>query len=248
MIDSHAHIISEFYDDIDEIVDFSKEKGVIKIINCADSVETTKEVISLSKKYNNFLYATAGIHPENIEDKTNKIEVLEELVKQNKIVAIGEIGLDYNFNNENREEQKDLFNKQLNLAEKYKLPIIVHTRDSIQDCFDILKNRNLKGIIHCFSGSIEMAKEFVKKGYHLGIGGVLTFKNSKLYEVIDNIDLSCLVLETDSPFLSPEPHRGKRNNPSNVYYVAKRIAEIKGISIEEVIKETTNNVSKIFDI
>ena len=166
----------------------------------------------------------------------------------NKIFAIGEIGLDYNYNNQNKEEKKNLFNKQLDLAEKYKLPIIVHTRDSIQDCFDILKKRKLKGIIHCFSGSYEMAKNFINLGYKLGIGGVLTFKNSKLFEVIEKIDLKNIVLETDSPYLSPEPYRGRKNNPSNVYYVAKKISEIKSVRIEEVIRITTDNCKEIFDI
>ena len=130
----------------------------------------------------------------------------------------------------------------------YNLPVIVHTRDSIQDCFDILKKRKLKGVIHCFSGSVEMAKEFIKYGYKLGIGGVLTFKNSKLYEVIDKISLNDILLETDSPYLSPEPYRGKKNNPYNVYYVAKKIAEIKGIKVDEVIEKTTENCKEIFDI
>ena len=145
-------------------------------------------------------------------------------------------------------EQKELFNKQLDLAEKYNLPIIVHTRDSIQDCFDILKKRKLKGVIHCYSGSIEMAREFIKLGYKLGIGGVLTFKNAKLYQVVEQLDMKDILLETDSPFLSPEPYRGRKNKPSNVLYVAKRIAELKNIPLKDVMKMTTANVKDIFDI
>ena len=128
------------------------------------------------------------------------------------------------------------------------MPIIVHTRDSIQDCYDILKKRKLKGVIHCYSGSIEMAKEFIKLGYKLGIGGVLTFKNAKLYQVVEQLDIKDILLETDSPFLSPEPYRGRKNIPSNVYYVAKKIAEIKNITIKEVMDITTNNVKEVFDI
>ena len=169
-------------------------------------------------------------------------------MKNNKIVGIGEIGLDYYHNKENKEEQIKLFSQQIDLAEKYNLPIIVHTRDSIQDCFNILKSKNSKGIIHCFSGSLEMAKEFIKLGYYLGIGGVITFKNSKLYKVIEQIDLSYIVLETDSPFLSPEPYRGTKNTPSNIIFVAQKIAEIKQLNIDEVIRITTNNARKIFDI
>ena len=141
-----------------------------------------------------------------------------------------------------------LFVKQIKLAQNYNLPVIVHTRESIQDCFDILKENRVRGVIHCYSGSLEMAREFIKFGYKLGIGGVLTFKNSKLSNVIENIDLDNIVLETDSPYLSPEPYRGKKNKPSNVYYVAKKIAEIKNISVEEVIKITTKNAISLFDI
>lgn len=246
MIDSHAHIISEFYNNIDEIVKTIKDKGIIDVINCGDGINTSKEVIEINKKYD-ILKPAVGIHPENISDNS-KIDELEELIKSNKIYAVGEIGLDYYWNKENKDDQKDLFIKQLDLAIKYDLPVIIHTRDSIQDCYDILKVRNNRGVIHCFTGSIEMAKLFIKKGYKLGIGGVLTFKNSNLYKVIESIDLDDILLETDSPFLSPEPFRGQTNIPSNVYYVASRIAEIKNISVEEVIDITRKNASKLFDI
>lgn len=246
MIDSHAHVISEFYNNIDEIVKTIKDKGIIDVINCGDGINTSKEVIEINKKYD-ILKPAVGIHPENISDNS-KIDELEELIKSNKIYAVGEIGLDYYWNKENKEEQKDLFIKQLDLAIKYDLPVIIHTRDSIQDCYDILRDRNNRGVIHCFTGSIEMAKLFIKKGYKLGIGGVLTFKNSNLYKVIESIDLDDILLETDSPFLSPEPFRGQTNIPSNVYYVASRIAEIKNISVEEVIDITRKNASKLFDI
>ena len=246
MIDSHAHIISEFYNNIDEIVKTIKDKGIVDVINCGDGINTSKEVIEINKKYD-VLKPAVGMHPENISD-SNKIDELEELIKNNKIYAVGEIGLDYYWNKENKDDQKDLFIKQLDLAIKYDLPVIIHTRDSIQDCYDILKDRNNRGVIHCFTGSIEMAKLFIKKGYKLGIGGVLTFKNSNLYKVIESIDLDDILLETDSPFLSPAPFRGQTNIPSNVYYVASRIAEIKNISVEEVINITRKNASKLFDI
>lgn len=248
MIDSHAHIISEFYEDIDELVNKIKKQGIVSVINCGDSLKTSKEVIEICKKHHDILFPVVGIHPDNISDKENMISKLENIIISNKVYGIGEIGLDYYHNNENRTEQKELFSDQIDLANKYNLPIVVHTRDSIQDCFDILKTKKIKGIIHCYSGSVEMAKEFIKLGFFLGIGGVLTFKNSNLYKVIESIDLESIVLETDSPFLSPEPHRGTKNIPSNVYYVAKRISEIKHISIEEVINTTSNNVRKIFDI
>lgn len=244
MIDTHAHIVSEYYDDIDLLVKELIEKNIIGVINNATNYKEALEIIELSKKYNNFLYAAIGIHPENVEEDINKIE---NLIKENKIVAIGEIGLDYHWRKDNKEEQKEVFIKQLKLSKKYNLPVIIHTRDSIQDCLNIIKKQNVRGIMHCFSGSYEMAKEFIKYGFKLGIGGVLTFKNSKLYEVIEKVDLEDIVLETDSPYLSPEPFRGTKNIPSNVLYVAKKIAEIKNISVEKVIEKTTENARNIFD-
>lgn len=246
MIDTHAHILSEFYDDIDELIEELKNKNIIKVINCADSIETSKEVLNIYNKYEGYLLPAVGIHPENIDN--SNLKTIENIIKEHKVFAIGEIGLDYHYNDENKDEQKEYFIKQLDLALKYDLPVIIHIREAMQECFDILKTRKNKGIIHCFSGSVEMAREYIKLGYKLGIGGVLTFKNSKLYEVIEKIDLKDIVLETDSPFLSPEPFRGKKNKPCNVLYVAKRIAEIKNISLEEVINTTTTTAKQIFDI
>lgn len=246
MIDTHAHILSEFYDDIDELIEELKNKDIIKVINCADSIETSKEVLNIYNKYEGYLLPAVGVHPENIDN--SNLEDLENILKEHKVFAIGEIGLDYHYNDENKDEQKEYFIKQLDLAIKYDLPVIIHIREAMQECFDILKTRKNRGIIHCFSGSVEMAREYIKLGYKLGIGGVLTFKNSKLYEVIEKIDLKDIVLETDSPFLSPEPYRGKKNKPCNVLYVAKRIAEIKNIPLEEVINTTTATAKQIFDI
>lgn len=246
MIDTHAHILSEFYDDIDKLIEELKSKNIIKVINCADSIETSKEVLNIYNKYEGYLLPAVGIHPENIDN--SNLKTIENIIKEHKVFAIGEIGLDYHYNDENKDEQKEYFIKQLDLALKYDLPVIIHIREAMQECFDILKTRKNKGIIHCFSGSVEMAREYIKLGYKLGIGGVLTFKNSKLYEVIEKIDLKDMVLETDSPFLSPEPFRGKKNKPCNVLYVAKRIAEIKNISLEEVINTTTTTAKQIFDI
>lgn len=244
MIDSHAHILSEYYN-IDEIVKHLKDNNVKYVINCSTCLKDAKEVIELSKKYINYLLPAIGIHPENIEDTLDQIE---KLIKTNKIYAIGEIGLDYYWNKENKEEQKELFIKQIELANKYDLPIIVHTRDSIQDCLDILKKYKAKGVIHCFTGSYEMAKEFIKLGFKLGIGGVITFKNSKLSEVVSKLDINDLLIETDSPYLTPEPNRGKQNNPANVYYVAKKIAEIKKVDVEEIVKTTSKTAQNLFDI
>lgn len=245
MIDTHAHIYNEYYN-IDNLVKDLVSNGVKKVINNSTNNEDAKEVIELSKKYNNFLLPAVGIHPEFANDYN--LEELELIIKSNKVYAVGEIGLDYYWVKDNKEEQKKLFVSQIKLANKYNLPIIVHTRDSIQDCLDIIKNNRCRGVIHCFNGSYEMAKEFIKCGFKLGIGGVLTFKNSKLYQLIEKIDLKDIVLETDSPYLTPEPNRGKQNNPSNVYFVAKRISEIKNISVEKIIDQTSKNACEIFDI
>ena len=245
MIDTHAHIYSEYYD-IDDLIKKLKSNSIIKVINNSTNNEDMLEVIELSKKYRNFLLPSIGIHPEFVNNyDLNKMEMI---IKNNKVYAIGEIGLDYYWVKDNKEEQKNLFISQIKLANKYNLPVIIHSRDSIQDCLNIIKENRCRGIIHCFSGSYEMAKEFIKYGFKLGIGGVLTFKNSKLSEVIKKIDLKDIVLETDSPYLTPEPYRGKTNDPSNVYYVAKKISEIKEIDIEKVIKQTTQNAIDIFDI
>ena len=245
MIDTHAHILDCYYDNIDELINFLKENGVLYVLNASSNYDEALEIIEKSKKYN-ILLPVIGIHPEFVNE-ADKLDNIEELIKNNKIYAVGEIGLDYHYTKENKEEQKELFIKQIELANKYNLPVIVHTRDSIGDALDIIKTHKCRGIMHCFSGSYEMAKEFIKYGFKLGIGGVLTFKNSKLYEVIEKIDLKDIVLETDSPYLSPEPLRGKQNNPSNVFLVAKRIAEIKGIDVEKVIEITTENARSIFD-
>lgn len=201
------------------------------------------------EKYKN-LYACIGYHPE----VSNKIvekdyETLEEMVKNNpKIVAIGEIGLDYYWNKDNKDKQREVFCKQLEIAERLKLPVVIHSRDSINETYEILKKYKVSGVIHCFSGSLEMAKKFISLGFLLGIGGVVTFKNSKLFEVIEKLELTNIVLETDSPYLTPEPNRGKTNESSNIFYIAQKIAEIKNISLENVAKITTENAIRTFDL
>lgn len=249
MIDSHAHLLKEFYQNIDELIYNLKKNNMLAIINVADSIETSKEILLYSEKYSDFLMPAIGIHPQNIKDSyLNDIEELDHMLKNNKVYAVGEIGLDYYNNAENKSIQKEAFIMQIELANKNNLPVIVHTRDAIQDTHDILKNNKCRGVIHCYSSSLEMAKEFIKLGFSLGIGGVLTFKNSNLYKVIEGVSIDSILIETDSPFLSPEPFRGKTNVPSNVLYVAKRIAEIKKINIEDVIDITSRNAIKLFDL
>ena len=172
------------------------------------------------------------------------------LVSSSRSVAIGEIGLDYYWRKDNKEKQRDLFQKQLDLAVKHQMPVIIHCRDAIQELYDILSQYKgkVKGVIHCFSGSYEMARAFIELGFVLGIGGVLTFKNSKLYQVVEKIPLSSIVLETDSPYLTPEPHRGEMNESKYIPLIAEKIAQIKGISLSEVEKITTDNAKRVFDL
>lgn len=248
-IDTHLHI--------------SETKGVNPDIYIKNALDNNvkiliasfceKDDIMLSTKFvekYDSLYACIGYHPEianNIVEKD--FEILEDLVKNNtKIVAIGEIGLDYYWNKDNKDKQIEVFRKQLEIAEKLKVSIVIHSRDSIGDTYEILKEYKVKGVIHCFSGSLEMAKKFIELGFMLGIGGVVTFKNSKLYQVVEEVPLENIVLETDSPYLSPEPNRGKVNESSNIPHIAKRIAEIKKMSLEDVMKVTTLNSIRIFDL
>ena len=241
LIDTHCHLSKE---DIDSI---NNMNGIMITAGCDD--ETNKEVIELVNKYPN-VYGVLGIHPEEIDKITDSsFKFIEENLSNKKIVGIGEIGLDYYWRSDNKEEQKEVFEKQLDIAQKYNLPVVIHSRDAIQDTYDIISKYKLRGSIHCFSSSLEMAREFIKLGYKIGIGGTVTFKNSKkLQEIVEVIDISDILIETDSPYLSPEPFRGQKNEPKNVYYVAKKISEIKSVNIDEIISKTYASALEIFDI
>lgn len=245
LIDTHCHLSNNDYENLEEII--KNMNGIMIASGCDD--ETNIQVLELVKKYDN-VYGTLGFHPQEINNITDEsFKIIEDNINNPKIVAIGEIGLDYYWVKDNIEKQKEIFQYQLDLASKYNKPIVVHSRESIQDTYDILKKYNLKGSIHCFSSGLEMAKEFIKLGYKIGIGGTLTFKNSKkLQDIVKEIDLKDMLLETDSPYLSPEPFRGKKNNPSNVYFVALKIAELKGINIDEVLNKTNSNATQLFDL
>jgi len=246
MIDTHCHL--DECENIDEVIK-KMEEHIIIVSGTND--ESNLKVLELCHRYNN-VYGTLGIHPEEIDNLTNRsFDIIENNLNDEKIVGIGEIGLDYYWRNDNKEEQQQLFIKQIELANQYHKCIVVHSREAINDTYEIIKKHasQIKVDIHCYSGSVEMAQQFIKLGCVLGIGGVVTFKNAKkLQEVVSNIDLKHLVLETDSPFLSPEPFRGNKNEPFNVYYVAKKIAEIKNIDIDDVISQTTANAISQFDL
>lgn len=247
-IDTHCHVLSEYYDNIDEVVNQCKKNNVNRIIVNGCDINSNKEVLELVSKYD-IIYGAIGFHPTELDDFNDEyFEFLENNISNPKIVAIGEIGLDYYYDNTDKNKQKEIFKRQLDIANKYSKPIIVHSRNSIQDTYNILKEYNLFGSIHCFSGSVEMAREFIKIGYKLGIGGIITYKNAKnIREVVKNIDLSYILLETDSPYLTPSPYRGKINSPQYIPLIASTIADIKNISINDVSEVTTANAEEIFD-
>ena len=248
MIDTHCHIFSEYYDDIDEVIQSIKNSGIEKIIVNGTDMKSNLEVLELVKKYD-IVYGAIGFQPTELGNfKDDDIKWLEAHINDDKIVAIGEIGLDYHYDNTDKVLQQKVFKKQLELASFYNKPIIVHSRDSIKDTYDIINNYNLRGSIHCFSGSVEMAREFIKIGFYLGVGGVATYKNAKnLINVISNISLEYILLETDAPYLTPEPFRGMDNSPEFIPLIAKKIAEIKEINVEKVGEITTDNAKRLFD-
>lgn len=246
--DTHCHLYDEYYDDINTIIAKSKTNNVNRFINAGCDLASSKEAVNKSNIINN-CYCAVGIHPENItKDYNDELKEIEELLSNKNVIAIGEIGLDYYYVKDNKEEQMDLFEKQLALAEKYNLPVVVHSRDAIQDTLDCIKRHKVTGVIHSFSGSYEMAQEFIKRGFALGINGVITFKNCNLKDLYKKIDVNNIVLETDCPYLTPEPNRGKKNDPSSIYEIAKFVSKIYEISVEELCDITNKTIKRIFDI
>ncbi|MDO4995634.1 MAG: TatD family hydrolase [Bacilli bacterium] len=247
-IDTHCHLSVEDYDDIDTVIKENRAAGISKIIISGCSYDSIIESLDIADKYED-VYVTIGYHPDQVEVITEKeLLFLKDKLSHPKVVGIGEIGLDYHYSKELKEAQIILFEKQLKLAEEYNLPVVIHSRDATNDTINCLKKFNLKGDIHCFSGSLETAKIYISMGYYLGIGGVVTFKNSNLGNVIKEIGLSNVLLETDSPYLSPVPYRGMKNSSKNIPIIAEYIANLLDISNEEVSKITLNNTSQLFDL
>ena len=246
MFASHAHYTDEqFKDDLDELFQGLTSLNVSEIITCGTDIPSSEACIRIAEKYP-FVYAAIGFHPEELTRIDVDIPALRSLVNK-RVVAIGEIGLDYYWNKENKEKQKAGFIAQLELAKELSLPVIIHDRDAHGDTLEIIKKYKPKGVLHCFSGSTEMAKEVIKAGMYLGVGGVITFKNAKnLPEVVESVPMDRLLLETDAPYLAPVPFRGKRNDSSLIPYVAEKIGDIKGISKEEVLKITRENALHLF--
>lgn len=246
IIDTHCHVIDLEYDNIDEIINRFKDN--IMIISGYDPI-SNRNVIDIVKKYKN-VYGTLGFHPSEVDKfSEEEFNYIKNNINNSKIVGIGEIGLDYHYGSNDKEKQIKMFKSLLDLAQSENISVVIHTRDAAQDTMNILKNYKLKVDIHCFGYSLEIAKECIKRGYRLGIGGVLTFKNSKkLVEIVSNIPIENILLETDSPYLTPEPFRGKKNEPFYLSYVIDKISEIKKISIDGVKKITTKNAKEQFDL
>jgi len=250
-IDTHCHLFKEYFDNICEVIKRASDNETNLMITNGCDKKSNEEVLETILKHDE-VYGAIGYHPtETYDITTEDLKFLEEKINSRKIVAIGEIGLDFHYDNTDKEKQIFYFKKQIELAIKYNKPMIIHSRDAISSTYETLKeysNYNIKGIIHAYSGSIEMAHQFIKLGFVLGIGGVATFKNAKtIKEVIKEIDLKYIVLETDAPYLTPEPYRKHKNEPLYIKEIAKKIAEIKDVELDEVARVTTSTARRIFD-
>ena len=247
--DSHAHYNDEkFKEDRDILIKSIYKEGVTKIVNAGYSLKSSKQAIEIAQNYD-FMYVTVGISPNDIDEfKKEDLNDIEKLAKNKKVIAIGEIGLDYHWNTENKELQKQVFISQIQIANKLNLPIVIHTREAIYDTLEILKNNkcNKNGVFHCCPLNVDLVREGLKLGYYISFAGPITFKNSKnAEEIIKMVPLEKILIETDSPYLSPEPLRGKRNDSRNVKYMAQKIADIKGMPIEKIAENTYKNAKEI---
>lgn len=253
LIDTHVHLNADQYDeDLQEVIDRALEEGIDRMFVVGFDTNTIERTMKLIDQYD-FIYGIIGWHPVDAIDCTEeRLQWIEELSKHPKIIGIGEMGLDYHWDKSPKDIQKEVFRKQIALAKRVQLPIIIHNREATQDCVDILKEENASevgGIMHSFSGSNEIADEILKMNFYISLGGPVTFKNAKQpKEVAQHIPLDRLLVETDAPYLSPQPYRGKRNEPARVKLVAEQIAELRGISYEEVCKATTENAERLFKL
>lgn len=251
IFETHAHYDDEaFHEDRDFLLQRMHKEGIDYIVNIGCSMENSREIVEMIQKYD-FLYGTVGVHPSDIDELTEAdMEELEELSKSDKILAIGEIGLDYHYDNVVKEIQKKWFIAQLEIAKRRDLPVVIHSRDAAKDTLDIMKdyhNGATPGIIHCFSYGVEIAREYLNMGYYIGVGGVVTFKNAKkLKEVVEYAPLDRIVLETDAPYLAPTPYRGKRNCSLYLSQVAEEIANLKKVSVKEVCTTTYKNAKDVY--
>lgn len=251
LIDAHGHINDEKFDDVIGVVARAKENGLEAIMCASCNLSSSQKAVKFASEYEN-VYANVGFHPENVDEMDeNSLKEIEVLANNKKVVAIGEIGLDYYWRHDNKEKQKEVFVSQIELANKLNLPVVIHTRDAMGDTLEILRQHKLKrpSLMHCYGGSIESATELIKLGFSFSFGGLVTFKNAvNVVEVVKKLPIEHILLETDCPYMTPVPFRGEKNEPKNVVYVADTIARIKGLSIEEVAEITTENAKRMFNI
>lgn len=253
IFDTHAHYDDEAFDeDRDEVLTSLRKRGVGTVVNVGASMEGSRRSVSLSEQYE-FVYSAVGVHPDEVgELREEDMEWMREQLQKPKVVAVGEIGLDYYWDKEGHDLQKKWFLRQLKLAKELKKPVIIHSREAAADTMELLKanyHGEMPMVMHCYSYSPEMAAEYLKMGFYLGIGGVLTFKNAKkLKEVVEIAPIERLLLETDCPYLAPVPNRGKRNDSTNIHYVAEELARLKGMTSEEVIRITEENARRFYRI
>jgi TatD DNase family protein len=250
IFDTHSHYDDkQFNDDRHQLLETIFKNGVDKIVSCGCDIDSTKLNLQLSHEYDNFYFAS-GFHPECLENANiSDLDLIKEFASDKKCLAIGEIGLDYHWMSSTKEKQCEFFEKQIALAKELDMPIIVHDREAHGDTLDILKSTKPKGVVHCFSGSKEMAKEIIKLGMYIGLNGVTTFKNArKSLEVVKEIPLERLVLETDCPYLAPEPHRGKRNDSSYIPFIAEKIGEVLNIDVQELLNITNENAKRLYEL
>lgn len=251
IIDSHAHLMDEMYkSDLLDVIKRCEENNLKNVVNIGYNEETSRKAISLAEKYS-WMYATIGMHPDECNSENIDFTFIKELAKNKNVVAIGEIGLDYHYESTCKENQKVAFIKQIQLANELNLPVVIHSRDADMDMLKILKENKIEKnfVMHCFSSSVEVAKEIIKMGAYISIAGTVTFKNAKnLLEVAKIVPENRLLVETDCPYLTPEPNRGKRNEPTNVWDTARKIAELRNISIEELCEITNSNAKGFYGI
>ncbi|NOQ23979.1 MAG: YchF/TatD family DNA exonuclease [Bacteroidales bacterium] len=252
-IDTHTHLfLPEFDDDRNKVIVNAKENGVEKILLPNVDGTTTDSLLDLASKYPDFCYPMMGLHPTSVKENfKEELENVEHWLQQRKFYAIGEIGMDLYWDKTYKIQQEKAFRYQIDLAKKYDLPIVIHARESFDEIFEIMDDvidDKLFGVFHAFTGTDNQAKRIIEWGFKIGIGGIVTFKNSGLNEVVHNIDINHIVLETDSPYLSPVPKRGKRNESANITHIAEKIAEIKNITLREVAEKTTFNANQLFNL
>lgn len=249
IIETHIHLNHKQYDDIDEVISRAKEAGITHMLDIGCEPHSIELSIAISKKYDN-IKSSIGLHPVDVSMRTDELiaNIKQLAIDEPNVIAIGEIGLDYHWYPEQKEEQKQLLHEQMQIAAELNLPVVIHSRDAYEDCYQILSQYpTVTGVIHSFSDNYEMAKKFIDLGYYIGIGGPVTFKNGhNQKEVVKNIDLSRLVIETDGPYLTPTPHRGKRNEPAYLTFILEEIASLRGEEVEKVGETIYNNSLRLF--